>query len=224
MWYVKGQYKRDLPKAEPSPGDVFVSETWYGPKSSIYYVADAFRTSPDAETVHLSQGHDSRVRATAEAWRVLAQHGHGRLLVHQRYMVEVPIRWVLSFRPDVDPESRLTYARGTTGERHLATALRHWADLPDRVGLYFARAIVAKGYQGATLPLSQTETRAALRFDPATLRPMAREAFGLLSVQPLALIPDVLKVRLTDADLTATGTTGGPSCLLPTRETPRSAA
>ena len=221
MRYVKGQYKRDLPKAEPSPGDVFVSETWYGPKSSIYYVSDAFKSITSLESVHVSHGLDARRSAVDEAWRVLARQGHGRLLQGWH---EVPIRWVLSFRPDVDPESRLTYARGTTGERHLATALRHWADLPDRVGLYFARAIVAKGYQGATLPLSQTETRAALRFDPATLRPMAREAFGLLSVQPLGLIPDVLKVRLTDVELTATGTNGGPSCLLPTRETPRSAA
>lgn len=218
MRYVKGQYKRDLPRADVAPGDVYVSETWYSPKSSIYYVSDAFRSRTSAASVHVSQGFDLRRSAVDEAWRILARQGHGRLM-HGNH--EVPIRWSLSFKRDVSPDCRERYARNTTGERHLATALRHWAELPGRVPIYVARAVVAKDYLGASIPLTQTETRAALRFDPDTLRPMAREAFRLLDLTP-SMIPDVLRLRLED-EPTATQDIGGSSWTL-TRETLRSTA
>lgn len=209
MRYVKGQYKRDLPRADPAPGDVYVSETWYGPKSSIYYVSDAFESSTSPESVHVSHGFDLRRSAVDEAWRILARQGHGRLM---NGLHEVPIRWALSFKRDVSPDCRERYARNTTGERHLATALRHWAELPGRVPIYMARAVASKCYLGASIPLTQTETRAALRFDPDTLRPMAREAFSLLDLTP-STIPDVLRLRLED-EPTATQDMGGPSWTL----------
>ncbi len=189
MRYVKGEYKRDLPRTEPGPGDVFVCETWHGPQSRTYYVCDAMH-SGGGESVRLSQGFDTRRAAVDEAWRILADVGCGRLL-HGR--AEVPIRWSLTFRRDAPPECRERYGRNTTGERHLATALRHWAGLPKRTPIYVARAVVAKGYMGATFPLTQTETRAALAFDPNTLRPMAREAFAWLDVCVLGQIPEALR-------------------------------
>jgi hypothetical protein len=204
--YVNGQYRRDLPRAVTIPGDVFVSETWYGPKESVYYVCDAFESITAPESVRVSAGFDTRRSAVEEAWRLLARQGRGRLLQGGH---EVPIRWSLSFRHDAPPDCRERYGRKTTGERHLATALRRWAELPGRVSLYMARAVVAKGYQGATFPLTQTETRAALRFDPDTLRPLAREAFQLLDLTP-SVIPDVLRVQ-RDSDLAATHWFGGPS-------------
>lgn len=190
MRYVKGEYKRDLPTTNPGPGDVFICETWYGPKSSIYYVCDALY-STGAETVRLSGGFDTRRAAVDEAWRILAEAGRGRLLHGCR---EVPIRWSLTFRRDAPPECRERYGRNSTGERHLSTALRHWAGLPKRTPIYVARAVVAKGYMGATILLTQTETRAALTFDPSTLRPMAREAFAWLDVHPLGAVPDALRL------------------------------